>query len=151
MRGVMLVVVLVWCSETARADSVEAARQRIINDAIKQAYEDSKTLPPVSERAFVKWWRPAFDQLTKDMCACEYNDRTCARLAMDEFTIDTVRIFFRVPGVIDAIERSQDSRTAGRELSEAILKKFVSAKERLRRQAKLERCINYAVGKTFNR
>lgn len=125
----------------------EAARRRIIDAEIRRAFEASKTLPPVSERGFVKWWRPAIASLTRDMCACDFAEKICARIEMDEFYVDMMQVVFRLKGVRELIVNSKNVDTEAREFTERILEKHVPAKERLRIQAKLEKCINRAVGR----
>lgn len=154
----LVVLVLVLAYGVAHADEpvdpIEAARQRILDDAMAKAWADAKVKPPISERQFVKWWRPAMARLTKDMCRCEFADKVCARLAMDEFKVDMIAVFFRIRGVIEEAEAAESVGEAGAwglQRTEGILKKYVPAKERLRVQARLERCILYATGQSYRR
>jgi hypothetical protein len=131
-------------------DSVEAARQRILKAAIEKALKESETLPPLTEKNFIDWWRPAIGRLTTDTCKCDFGDKTCARLAMDEFQVDMMGVFFRLKGVRDAVLKSENPRQTGQEVSTGILNRHVPAKEQLRVQAKLEVCVSHATGIRYN-
>lgn len=149
--GVLGITALVVSTSASADTSTERARERILRDAYEKAYRDAEKLPPVSEREFIKWWRRSFDELTTDTCRCQYSDKKCARLAMDTFAIDLAGIMFRVRGVREGLIKAENPATFGQEFTAALLKKHVPAKEQLRKQARLEQCVDYALGKRFSR
>ena len=145
----LAIIAMSMLARSASADDpIEAARQRILNDAASAAVEASRKQPPLTDRAFIRWWRRSITTLGTQLCRCHPGDRACARLAYDEFHVDMIGHMMRLPAMVAALAGSadtEDARKAGQNAAEELLRKHVRPKEQLRIQARLERCTKRAL------